>query len=105
MRQLVEVPFEGGGSIVMEADDAEGAIVRSARPSEVVATLGVSFQAALGRVQPMAQAVVAKFRDLAEPPEEVCVEFGLKVGVDAGLVVAHTSGEANLKVTLRWRRP
>jgi Trypsin-co-occurring domain 1 len=52
----------------------------------------------------MAQALIARLRDLAERPDGIGVEFGLKMSMDAGLVVAHTSGEANFKVSLQWNR-
>jgi hypothetical protein len=52
----------------------------------------------------MAQALIAKLRDLGERPDEISVEFGLKMSVGARLVVAHSSGEANFKVTLQWKR-
>ena len=105
MTYLIEVPLDGADPIVMEIDDADGAgIVRSARPGEVVATANKSFNAALEQLQPMAQALVSKLRGLPERPDEIGVEFGLKMSVLAGLVVAHTSGEANFKVTLHWKR-
>jgi hypothetical protein len=52
----------------------------------------------------MAQAVITKLRNLGERPDDIGVEFGLKMTMDAGLVVAHTSAEANFKVTLQWKR-
>jgi hypothetical protein len=86
---------------VVEVDDVgDGAIVRSARPGEIIGTAAMSFDAALGRLQPMAQTLIARLRDLAERPDGIGVEFGLKMSMDAGLVVAHSSGEANFKVTL-----
>jgi hypothetical protein len=105
MTYLIDVPLDGAAPIVMEIDDVGGGgIVRSARPGEVIGTAAMSFEAALQRLQPMAQALIAKLRDLAERPDEIGVEFGLKISMDAGLVVAHTSGEANFKVTLQWKR-
>jgi hypothetical protein len=104
MNPLVAVPLEEGEAILVEVDDTGDGIVRAARPGEVVATLNESFEAALARLQPLAQAIVSRFRDLAERPDEVGVEFGVKLSADAGLVVAHSSGEANFKITLQWRR-
>jgi hypothetical protein len=105
MAYLIEVPLDGAHPIVMEIDDVgDGGIIRSARPGEVIGTAATSFDAALERLQPMAQALVARLRDLAEGPDGIGVEFGLKMSMDAGLVVAHTSGEANFKVTLQWNR-
>jgi hypothetical protein len=105
MTYLIEVPLDGADPILMEIDDVgDGGIVRSARPGEVIGTAATSFEAALERLQPMAQALIARLRDLAERPDGIGVEFGLKMTMDAGLVVAHTSGEANFKVSLQWNR-
>jgi Trypsin-co-occurring domain 1 len=105
MKALVKVPLEGGDAVLVEVDDRIEGVVRSARPGEAVEALNENFQAALTRLQPMAQALVIKFRSMTERPDEVGVEFGIKLTADAGLVIAHTSGEANFKVTLHWRRP
>jgi hypothetical protein len=105
MSYLIEVPLDGAEPIVMEVDDVEeGGIVRSARPGQIIGTAATSFDAALERFQPMAQTLIARLRDLAERPDGIGVEFGLKMSMDAGLVVAHSSGEANFKVTLQWNR-
>ena len=104
MTYLVEVPLKGGDALAIEVDDQDAGIVRAARPGEVIAMASSSFEAALERLQPMAQALVDKLGNLAERPDEVGIEFGVKLNVDAGLVIARTSGEANFKVTLQWRR-
>jgi hypothetical protein len=105
VRYLVAVPIEGADPFVMEIDgNVDGGVVRSARPGEVVATVTQSFDAALERLRPMIQAILAKVRDTAEGPEQIAVEFGLKMSMEAGLIVAHATSEANFKVTLQWKR-
>jgi hypothetical protein len=104
MTYMIEVPLEGADPIVMEIDDGDSGIVRSARPGAVVATASKSFDAALERLQPMAKALISKLRDLGEPSDEIGVAFGLKMTMEAGLVIAHTSSEANFTVTLSWKR-
>ena len=56
-----------------------------------------------GQFRPMAAAIVQEFRQLGERPEEINVEFGLKLTAEAGMAIAHTGGEANFKVNLIWR--
>jgi hypothetical protein len=101
---LVEVPVEGGATIAVEVEGDGAGVVRAARPGEVIATATKSFEAALERLQPMAQALVDKLGGLADRPDEIGVEFGIKLSMDAGLVIARTSGEANFKVSLQWHR-
>lgn len=104
MSSLVALLVEGSDPVLVEVDDAAGGIVRAGRAAELVESLGETFQASLARLRPLADALREQFDALTERPDEVGVEFGLKVTADAGVVIAHTSGEANFKVTLQWRR-
>ncbi|WP_165982874.1 CU044_2847 family protein [Dankookia rubra] len=42
-----------------------------------------------------------QFQDLSAKPEQVSFEFGLKFTADA--LIARTSLESNIKVTLTWK--
>jgi Trypsin-co-occurring domain 1 len=103
MTYLVEIPVDGAEPVLMEVDEVGDGVVRASRPGEVVATATESFQAALARFRPVAGAIVQQFRQLGERPEEISVEFGLKLTAQAGMVIAHSGGEANFKVSLLWR--
>jgi alkanesulfonate monooxygenase SsuD/methylene tetrahydromethanopterin reductase-like flavin-dependent oxidoreductase (luciferase family) len=103
MAYLVEVPVDGAPPVLMEVAEVDDGVVRASRPGEVVATAAESFQAALARFRPMASAMVTQFRELGERPQEISVEFGLKLTAEAGMVIAQTGGEANFKVSLVWR--
>ena len=63
-----------------------------------------SFTDAMDRVGPLANQLVEKLKDLVEQPEEVEVEFGIKLSAAAGVVVAKAGSEANFKITLTWRK-
>jgi len=105
MRRLVEFPLEDGGTILVEVDvPEEPGMVPAARGGEVVQRAQQSFEAALEKIRPAAQAIIAKLRALHDPPDEIEVEFGLKMNAEAGAVVAAAGVEANYKVTLTWRR-
>ena len=83
----------------------EGAgMVPAARGGDVVQRAGQTFEAALERVRPAAQAIIAKLRALHDPPDEIEVEFGIKMSAEAGAFVAAAGMEANYKVTLTWKR-
>jgi hypothetical protein len=106
VKRLVEFPLEEGGSILVEVDEpeSESGLTRAGRPSEIPAEAGQTFESALERLRPAAGAIIAKLRGLADPPDEVQVEFGLTMSAAAGMVVASASAEANYRVTLTWRR-
>jgi hypothetical protein len=105
MKHLIEFPLEDGGSILIEVEveETEGGIVPAARPGEIAAKAEQTFEAALDKVKPVASAVIAKLRDLSDLPDEVGVEFGIKLGAKAGAFIASADSEANFKVTLTWK--
>jgi hypothetical protein len=106
MGYVVEVPVSDADAILVEVDDeAASGLVRSGRTGHAVLAATESFEAALDRFRPMAQALVSRFRDLADLPDQITIEFGIKLSVDAGLVIAHTASEAHFKVILQWPRP
>ncbi len=41
-------------------------------------------------------------KEIANSPDEINVELGLKFSAKAGLILRSLDGEANLKITLKW---
>jgi hypothetical protein len=108
MKRLVEFPTQDGGAIVAEVEDlvpAAGATRRGLSRSSVVERAQTSFEDALDTAQPVASSLIGKLRDIADPPDEVQVEFGLSLSANVGAVlVAGASAGANYKVTLKWTK-
>jgi hypothetical protein len=106
---LVEFPLQEGGTVLVEVaapapslDDRE--VTRGLGASAVATRATETFEAAFDRVRPAAEAVVEGFRRLASSPDEIDVEFGIRLSAEAGAIVAQVAGEANFTVTLRWKR-
>jgi hypothetical protein len=112
MTRLVEFPLETGGSVIVEVDDrgirdervVRGGLGERGRPVEIAARAGETLEAAFGRIQPAAGAMVSRLRRLTDAPEEIEIEFGIQLSAELGVIVAHTAGEANFRVRLRWKR-
>jgi hypothetical protein len=106
MKRLIEFDLQEGGAIVVEVDEPEpeGGFELTARPGEIVAKTGQTFENLLDRIRPAASAIIGKLRALSDAPDEMTVEFGLKMSAEAGAVIAAASAEANYKVTLSWKR-
>ena len=107
MKRLVEFPLEDGSTIWVEVDEPEraGGAARVSRGGDkTIDKANQSFETALDKVKPTANAVISKLRDLADSPDEITVEFGLKLSAQAGVVLAAASIEANYKVTLKWTK-
>ena len=106
MKQLIEFPLEDGGSILVQVDEPtpEGGVVKAARPGEVMKRAGQTFESALDKIKPAAGAIISRLRGLADPPDEIEVEFGLTLNAEAGAFVAAAGAEANYTVKLTWKR-
>ena len=104
MKRLIEVPLEDGSTITVETDEPPTAgAVRGSRASEVAEKAKETFEASLERIKPVAAGIIAKLRELGDRPEQVGVEFGIKLNAAAGVVLASSGVEANFKVTLTWK--
>jgi hypothetical protein len=104
MEQLLQ--FEsGGGTVLVEVADDEPGIERATRVDEVVVKARESLETAMDQVRAFANATLGKLQDLAQQPEQVQVEFGIRLNAEAGAVIARTQAEGHLQVTLTWVRP
>jgi hypothetical protein len=101
-RQLVAYNLEEGGQIVVEVDLPQAGIQRVAREDEIVKA-SQTFDATIAQVRPAAEKIIAVLRGIVDPPDEMAVEFGIKLGAKTGVVVASADLEANYKVTLSWK--
>ena len=104
MTRLVEFPLESGGVAVVEvADDGGRPVMRGFRDEVVSERVQLTFEQAVSRVQPVADAMVSRFRAMARPPDELVVSFGLQLSAEAGAFIAAASTSANFTVSLTWR--
>jgi hypothetical protein len=104
MKQLIEFPLQDGSSVIVEVEQPEGAVVKVGRPGEVAAKAKETLEAALDKIKPASEAIVTKLRGLHDAPDEIGVEFGIKLSAEAGAFIASAGVEANYKVTLKWTK-
>jgi hypothetical protein len=105
MRRLVEFPLESGGIAVVEVDDdGSRPVTRGGLRAEAVPERAqLTFEQAVSRVQPAADALVSRLRAMTQAPDEVTVGFGLQLSAEAGAFIASASSTAHFTVTLTWR--
>jgi hypothetical protein len=106
MAELAQFPLNGGGVLVVEVDPADSAsrLTRGSAPEAAMATASATFESALQTVRCAAEGILHQLRSLAEPPDEVAVEFGVKMNAQAGAIIAKASTEANFKINLTWKK-
>jgi Trypsin-co-occurring domain 1 len=103
---LLGVPVgEGTGDVVVfEVDRSEvpdDLVLASAEPGKVAARARMTLEEALADVKPSLVKVVSVLREMT--PGEMTVEFGLKMGGEAGVIVAKGTAEVNFRVTMSWK--
>jgi hypothetical protein len=107
MSRFAQFPLKGGGSLVVEVDgvDSPGArVMRGSTAEDAVASATSTFESALENVRSAAEGILHQLCSLAQPPDEVAVEFGVKMSAESGAIIAKASGEANFKINLVWKR-
>lgn len=104
--RLVEFPLQDGGTVLVQVDEAPpGPATRGLGNRHVVTEQAQqTFEDAIARIQPAAQALISRLRALTDAPDEVGVEFGLELSAEAGAFIASASTTANFKVSLAWHR-
>jgi hypothetical protein len=89
--------------VIVEADDPTPAGERRVGRAEMIQEAGESFEAALEKIRPVAEAVIGKLQGLNTRPHEIGVEFGIKLGGKVDIWVAAAESEATFKVALKWK--
>jgi hypothetical protein len=109
MAYLVELPVtaqDGSATVVkVEVSGPADGLVKAARPGQVVARAARSMEDMLAGVRPIAQSFVDSFGEMTRAPEEIQVEFGVSLSIDADLIITSTAAEAAFSVSLTWKNP
>lgn len=94
---------EGQAAVVVEVEDKRSGPQPASRAGEASVKVKKTFEEAVAGIRPIATALFSAVHGLA--PEEVEIEFGIKVSVEAGVVLASAASEAHCVVKLKWKRP
>ena len=102
-RVLLEAPLTTGvARFDVDAQEVAGVGPErvSRRGQATVARLDSSLDEALASARPAAEAVIATFQALT--PDELSVEFGLRLDAEAGAVFAKAGVGVHFTVTVKW---
>jgi hypothetical protein len=113
MKKIFEYPLESrkGDSILVEVDELEtvaddGIELVSRTTDKLIEKAQETFEAAVRKmIKPMAESVLTGLDEVSNPPDNVTLEFGVKMGGKLGApILATGSVDANCKVTLTWSK-
>src|SRR5690349_5402956 len=105
MTELLAFNADDGASSLVEVDGSGGGrVTRGGRAVDAVVDAGSSLEHAVAGLGPAINGIVAQLRAAADWPEEVAIEFGVKLSADANAIIARTGAEANFTISLKWSR-
>jgi hypothetical protein len=105
LSELVEFELADGTRVLIEVDEVStGPVTRGGRREDAIVKAGATFEQALHRIGPMTAAAFDQLRQLADAPDEIDIEFGIKLHAEMGAIISKAGGEANFQIALRWRR-
>ena len=105
MSELIEFPGPGGRPVLVEVEGPRsGPITRGGgRGSDAVTKASEGLEQVLSCVGPAVRGIVHQLREAAERPDEVEVEFSVKLSTDANVIIAKTGADANFRIVLKWK--
>ncbi|GAA2377079.1 CU044_2847 family protein [Nonomuraea africana] len=101
MPQLMRVPLEDGQFVLVELSENDPGVRRVSRVGETITATMTSMEAALEPIQSAARSALETFRKIG--PDEVEIEFGVKLNAEAGALITKAGAEGHLVVKLAWR--
>ncbi len=109
MNRLISFPLEDGNVIWVEVEEIAVPTEtvgesEASRVGEIATQATQTFQNAIESVKPTAETLIKALDKISDRPDEIDVEFGLKLNGKVGTVIAASGVEANFKVTLKWKR-
>jgi hypothetical protein len=101
MSELIQVTTDAG-PVLFDTEDlvTAGPEQISRHGKNTIVQLDERLDDALASVRPAAQAVIHSLRSLT--PQELTVEFGVRLDAEAGAVIAKTRLAGHFTVTMKW---
>jgi hypothetical protein len=100
---LLEFRSEHSGTVFVEVSSSSSEEVRRGRgPMEAVMEAQRSLDQVVGQIGPVVKGIVSELRSSADWPDEVEVQFAVKISAGSDVIIARAGGEANFSITLRW---
>ena len=102
---LYRFELEDGTEVVFETTlGAEGGEELVSREEGEIPLAKERLDVLASKIRPVAQTVLGALKEL-NTPQEITLEFGIKLGGKSGIVFASAETECNFKIGLKWTNP
>lgn len=102
MANLIQVPLDDEDFIFIEVEDTDNSgksfVNRGDKAIEKVTS---TFEKSIAPIQKISQSVITKLKNVST---EVAVELSLKFNMEGNLIITKASGEASIKITIKWNK-
>jgi NTP-dependent ternary system trypsin peptidase co-occuring protein len=103
---LVKIALASGDELSVEVDQVDlpdDLALASPDLGRATGRLAASLEDGLDVLQPVLEGIAERVK--AARPQEFSVEFGIKVGGEAGIYIAKGTTEVNFVITAKWASP
>ncbi|WSK74262.1 hypothetical protein OG295_39370 (plasmid) [Streptomyces sp. NBC_01276] len=101
MTPLARIPLDGGGSVLVETTAGIEEPVKAGRIGDAVREVPQTLQEALEPVTRVAQVALDQLRKAR--PDQITIEFGVDLAVEAGAVITKSRANCHLQVSASWQ--
>ena len=103
MSKIIEFT-DGEDPIFVEVDSFSGyqGTVEVSSSNDLVVKSTKKFSEALSTVKNISHKVIDSISGMTVRPDEIELKLGIKFSAEAGVVVAKTSTEGNIELTVKW---
>ena len=92
----------GSGTVLVEVEDGSFGVDHPGRNEQGILDVGRRLEDALASVRPAATAALDSMRELA--PENLEIEFAIKLAGDAGALVSKSASGGHFIVRMSWKQ-
>jgi hypothetical protein len=104
MTYILEYLLENGSIVRLDVNSVDASDGVRGRRVGFLTRAEETFEAALDSLRPAVEAITRKLTNFQNVPDEIGVEFGVRLSAEAGAIIASTSADAHITVKLGWKR-
>lgn len=101
-KNIVQFTLDDGSQMYVETAEDTASGQRVSKSREGIEEAEKGFSEAIAHIKPAAEKVLQAFREM-NSPNEIRLEFGIKLSGKVGAIFVSADSEATFKISLTWR--
>lgn len=111
MNSLIQFELEDGSTLLIEGvddknkeDSDDRSYVSNSAEEAPITEAEKSLNSSIEIAKSAAEQILKSFKEM-NSPDEIQLQFGVKMAAKAGVIIASANTEANFQVSLKWEKP